>query len=504
VVFGNSVTTIQTLKKFVTMRVFYSVFALLLFFLPNLQAQVCMGFDGFSGNYGAGNPSQFGTEFYSQDGITLSSTGFIDNNGNVTNTAFFFAGTFLYSGLFTAASGVFVKTNDEANLIINTTAIAPGVTLSLSESMIGSSIIGTATLSGYITEVIVGGDDMGIDDICFVETAAVCQISGPVVSASACDMSGLFSAEINFDYSEVGNSGFTVIGNGTSYGTFNYTDLPITISNLVGDNTTNYSFMVADIDNPNCTNEVTLGVVNCPVCDISNVVATPTECVSLDYYTIVVDFDYQNNATDFFDIYLDGEFLEYWTYGELPITMEVANTSLDPALLTFCDQGNTSCCESVTIQPLNCGGFDCSITNLLASAAPCNMDGTFSSTISFEHENSSTSFTVLGNGNNYGTFFYAELPITIDGLVGDNSTFYEFIVTDTEDPNCSAAYQMGLIDCPLPCEISNVSANPLQCTSDSTMSMTLNFGYENTGSAFRLLLYLLHLIVFHHHVKWGT
>ena len=520
VVFGISVTTIQTLKIFVTMRMFYSVFFLLLFFAPALQAQVCMGFDGMSGNYGASNPSQFGQEFYSQAGITLSTTGFVDTNGSVTSTAHFFAGTFLYSGLFTAASGVFVKTNSEANMIISTlpasevsfdyidrnsimnfsvngqaitvidnlidlpAAIAPGVTLSISETTIGSSFIGTLTLTGYITEVIVGGNDMGIDDICFVETAAVCQISGPTVSASACNMTGEFSAEINFDYNEEGANGFTISGNGVNYGTFAYANLPITIDGLAGDNSTNYTFMIADVDNPNCVNEVTLGTVDCPVCGISNVVATPTECVSVDYYTIVVDFDYQNNATGFFDIFLDGQFLEYWTYAELPITMEVAVTSLDPILLTFCDQGSTSCCESVTVDPLNCGGFDCAITNPIATPSACDANGGFTVDLNFDYENAGSSFTVVGNGTSYGTFFYAELPITLDGFIGDNSTVYEFVIVDTGDATCANEVLVGPINCPLPCSLSNVNANPLQCTSDSTFSMTLDFESDNTGSTF--------------------
>ncbi len=509
------------------MRVFYNVMVLLLLFAPAMQAQVCMGFDGFSGNYGAGNPTQFGQEFYSQDGITLSATGFVDPTGNVSNTAFFFGGTFLYSGLFTAASGVFVKTNNEANLIINTlpasqvsfdyidrnstmnfsvngqpitvidnlinlpTAIAPGVTLSISETTIGAAFIGTATLTGYITEVIVGGDDMGIDDICFVETAAVCQITSPTVTASACDVNGNFSAEIDFNFSEEGASGFTIVNDstGVSYGTFAYADLPITINNLVGDNSTFYSFSISDVDNPNCVNQVDLGLVDCPVCNISNVVTSPGGCVTDQIYTLNVDFDYQNNATGFFDVFLDGQYLEPWTYAELPITLELTATSLDPILLTFCDQGSTSCCESVTVDPLNCGAFNCSISNVVASTPVCNpmMNGNFSVDLDFDHENTGTSFTVTGNGMNYGTFFYAELPITLNDIWGDNSTVYQFLVTDTDDSSCSDQVTVGVVNCPLPCELFSPVANPLQCTSDTTFSMTLGFDYDNGNDFFTIV-----------------
>jgi len=481
---------------------------------------VCTGLDGLAGNYGANNPNQFGQEFHSDGGISLATTGFIDADGNVTPAAHFFAGTFLYSGLFTAASETFIKTNSEANLIISTgpasevsfdyidrnslmnfsvnglpitvidnlidlpAAIAPGVTLTISETTIGSSFIGTATLTGYITQVIIGGNDMGLDNICFVETTPICQITSPVVFPLGCDLDGSFAVEIDFEFDEVGSGFYVYVSTGEFFGPFNYSNLPVTIPNLVGDNTTDYSFSIEDVDHPNCIAEAYLGPVDCPVCGISNVVAIPVQCVNDDFYEVAVNFDHENTTSGFFDIYLDGQFLEFWTYNELPISMEILSPATnDPITLTFCDQGGQTCCSTVTIEPLVCAP-NCMLSNPEATPSVCDANGGFTVDLDFEFENAGASFTVLSNGTSYGTFFYAELPINLPGFVGDNATIYDLEIIDSNDQDCSLVTSVGPVDCPLPCALTNLSVNPLSCTSNTTYSLTLGLEADNAGTGF--------------------
>ena len=56
-------------------------------------------------------------------------------------------------------------------------------------------------------------------------------------------------------------------------------------------------------------------------------------------------------------------------------------------------------------------------------------------------------FIVAGNGVTYGSFGYADLPVTIGPLEGDGETDWEFIVIDLGDPTCSAFTELGVINC---------------------------------------------------------
>ncbi len=78
----------------------------------------------------------------------------------------------------------------------------------------------------------------------------------------------------------------------------------------------------------------------------------------------------------------------------------------------------------------------CSIDAINAEITACEED-LFDISINFEYENTSENFTVTGNGNNYGTFAYSELPITLTSLDADCETPYEFVVTDVENNDCS-------------------------------------------------------------------
>ena len=62
--------------------------------------------------------------------------------------------------------------------------------------------------------------------------------------------------------------------------------------------------------------------------------------------------------------------------------------------------------------------------------------GTFDIELDALYANTSDSFDIVGNGINYGTFAYVNLPVTLTGLDADCETEYEFVIVDQDDPNC--------------------------------------------------------------------
>ena len=74
---------------------------------------------------------------------------------------------------------------------------------------------------------------------------------------------GEFYAKLNFLHENTGDEGFVVKGNGVVYDTFQYEQLPVAVGPLAADGTTNYGFLVQDLEFPDCAEDVGLGTVDC-------------------------------------------------------------------------------------------------------------------------------------------------------------------------------------------------------------------------------------------------
>jgi len=309
----------------------------------------------------------------------------------------------------------------------------------------------------------------------------VCSISDLSVEETFCDLDGTFDVVIDFSILNPGNSGFTLAGNGTNYGTFQYSDLPLTIENLVGDNSTAYEFVVTDVELQDCSASMDLGLINCPVCSISDLSVTQGDCQTDGTFDVVIDFNVANTISDFFNIAGNGTNYGDFEYSDLPITIEnLAGDNATAYEFVVTDTDDSNCSAAMTLGVVDCP--ICNISDLSVTQGGCQMDGTFDVVVNFNVANpSSNSFTLVGNGTDYGTFEYANLPITIENLVGDNSTAYEFIVTDTENANCSAATGLGVVNCPV-CSISDLSVTQGDCQTDGTFDVVVNFNAANPSS----------------------
>ena len=68
--------------------------------------------------------------------------------------------------------------------------------------------------------------------------------------------------------------------------------------------------------------------------------------------------------------------------------------------------------------------------------------------IEFDVENSMAyTFTIQGNGTNYGFFEYGEPFYQLGPFLADGVTEYEFAITDNEDSECSDYYVLGTVSC---------------------------------------------------------
>ena len=314
---------------------------------------------------------------------------------------------------------------------------------------------------------------------------AQCIIENVTVSAHSCD-GGSFSVNINFD-ALAGTDSVTIAGNGNNYGTFSATNLPITLGPFLADNSTIYEFVVSDYQNV-CSDFGVVGPVDCSAsnCNISDLIAEAHPCNAGGEFLVDINFNHQNMPSDSFRVVGNGTNYGTFAYSDLWITIGpiVGDGSMAFEFIII-DQNNPSCLEETGLDPIDCND-DCEITDLIVEAHPCNPEGTFYVDLDFNHQNMpSDSFHLVGNGTNYGTFAYADLWLTFGPILGDGNTVFEFIVIDSENSDCTAETGLDPIDCGgSDCEIWDVAVSDIDCNSDGTYNLNLNFNYANVNNEF--------------------
>lgn len=321
---------------------------------------------------------------------------------------------------------------------------------------------------------------------------AQCEIGSIEAIPTECNDLGYFNVIIDFDYSNVGDDGFTVQGNGVFYGTFSYDDLPITIFELEGDGVTVYEFVVRDAQTPDCSNWTAIDPVDCDggECNIYDLVVDDHPCVEEVFYCYV-NFNYENVSAEGFSLHINGVLHDNYSYEDLPL-QEVGPLAGDGTTVYHFlvrDLADEACAEDLNFGPIDCGAAgQCNIWNVNADVLPCDESGYFNVLLDFEYLNIGfEGFHVQGNGNNYGNFEYEEIPVLIGPLEGDGATVYEFVVIDNEFEDCSDWTAIDPVDCGGgvgDCIIGEIETTILPCNDNNEFYVLIDFEYANTSEGF--------------------
>ena len=365
-----------------------------------------------------------------------------------------------------------------------------------------NEIIGTyelANLPVLHNNFVPSGNDFDVITVCINDTPNCCateeflaldcpvpdcQISNVVADPGPCD-GEFFWVVLNFDFENTSNS-FSVHGNGTNYGDFLYTDLPITIGPLLGDGVTIYEFVVTDLEFPDCSDFTAIDPIQCDVnvCEIWDLVAEAGDCDG-EFFNVDLTFNYENTS-DSFEVHGNGNNYGTFAYDDLPITIGPIEGNSQALEFVVYDQQNDGCSDETIIIAPYCPGVDCEIWNVEVESHDC--DGEFFLVdLNFSFENTSDSFEVFGNGNNYGTFAYDDLFITLGPFEG-NGQALEFVIYDQQNDGCNAEIVFEAPYCPgIDCEIWNVIAEAHDCDDNDQFLVDLTFNYENTSDSFVVL-----------------
>lgn len=280
-----------------------------------------------------------------------------------------------------------------------------------------------------------------------------CNISDLIAEAHPCDGDGQFLVDIDFNHQNMPSDSFQVVGNGTNYGTFAYSDLWITIGPIVGDGSTNFEFIVVDQNNPNCFEETELDPIDCnDDCEITDLIVEAHPCNPDGTFYVDIDFNHQNMPSDSFHLVGNGTNYGTFAYADLWLTFgPIVGDGSTIFEFIVIDSENDDCTAFTGLDPIDCNS-DCEIGDIEISEIDCNSDGTYNFILDFNYANVNNDFfDVFANGEFFGFFAFADLPLQIENFPASGNAFDGITICQNDLPTCCETLEFESPTCNQTC-----------------------------------------------------
>ncbi len=324
--------------------------------------------------------------------------------------------------------------------------------------------------------------ELGIVNNCNFE----CDISELIVEPYACE-DGQFYVDIAFSYKNTSIAGFTMVGNGQNYGSFEYGEPFYTLGPLEADCTTLYEFVLKDNELEGCQavkefNEPVCCEVDCQIAELR------IDEICEENILVGFKFNFNHTATQgSFVIKANGVNLGTFEYANLPITISEINFDLQVVTFVIFDSEDESC-RLNKIYTFECTNVqDCDLRDMIVTVGDCNDDGQFYAKLKFKVTSpGSQGFVIKVNGQTLDTLEYGQDFYEIGPLEGDCSTLYQFLIHDVQHPECAEDFKFTeKVCCGEECKITNATLSFLPCE-DGKFDVKLNFEHQGTSPKFRL------------------
>jgi len=252
--------------------------------------------------------------------------------------------------------------------------------------------------------------------------SAQCSISNLIIEASGCDADGFVTIDIEFDVDNPGaDNMFTITGNGTDYGQFEYGEDFYTIGPVEGDCVTTYEVVITDVNNNDCSESVAFGLpFCCGGCGelIVDYVGL-NECTGSG--TFFMDILIDHPTSESFEVYIDDVDYGTYDYGEEIYTFGPFTGDCTTTRYINVQDGSIFCEDVITVEPVCCSEY-CSISDVTVEPIECTGLNQFSIELNFEStEVEEDEFDFWANGAYHGTYAYADLPLYIEDFPQERS-----------------------------------------------------------------------------------
>jgi len=285
-----------------------------------------------------------------------------------------------------------------------------------------------------------------------------CEISNLKLDTFECNDDYNKDMVFSFEHKNSGNQGFEIYVNGEKYATNDFKNTEIIDTSTIREKfelnavqiecEDTIHIRLVDVQNPDCFFENNFTSFCCELCEVGAIDIRDRECKSDSTFNFIVDFDYAKNRKDSFSLTLDNDYIANYSLAELPLQIENYPISEERthSVLICLDGGK--CCNDVEFDSPDCDYFDCNISGALYSVTYDSMGLYWFNINELVYNNTSDSFSIVGNGRNYGVFNYNDLPIELGSYNCSDSLNLEYIFKDNVVENCEYVIGPGVIDCP--------------------------------------------------------
>ncbi len=256
-----------------------------------------------------------------------------------------------------------------------------------------------------------------------------CDIYDLVVDTGDCTGDSTYVVTINFQVTNPPANTFGLWANGVFFGSYNLSQLPLTITNFPWNGGPNDVIKVCLAPNTNtgCCETKEFPVPGClnqgGPCEVFDLVVTTGDCTGDSSYIVTIDFQVANPPGNVFGVWANGEFLGTFNLNQLPLAINDFPWNGGPndvVKVCFVDPDHPdlppTCCrikEFAVPDCLNQGG-PCEIHDLTVETGDCTGDSTYVVTINFSVTNPpGNAFAVWANGVFFGIYNLNQLPLTI-------------------------------------------------------------------------------------------
>jgi hypothetical protein len=326
-----------------------------------------------------------------------------------------------------------------------------------------------------------------------LDPGAPCSVSNLAVEIGDCTSDSTYKVVVNFTVNNPPSSSFGVWANNTFLGTFNVSQLPLTINNFPWDGGLN-DFVKVCFGNggvATCCGIKEFAVPSClnpsGPCVITNLNIEVGDCTGNDTYKVVVNFQVSNAISNTFELFANGTLFGTYNLNQLPLSINNFPWDGGPNdFIKVCLVPNApnqpGCCAVKEFAVPGCLSDNCKIYDLVVIKSPC-LCGQFFALLQFKFTNpGAAGFEVVLNGNVEATYPYNfPQPIIIGPLAGDNITEYKFVIKDKEDPTCAEDFNLGKVDCPQTPTFSPTDGGSLIMSPNPTTDW-LNVGVQLRGA----------------------
>ncbi len=313
-----------------------------------------------------------------------------------------------------------------------------------------------------------------------------CEIYEVVVTKGDCTSDSTYVLTIDFDYKNVGGDKFNLKANGKYFGTYLYTQLPLTINNFPKSGQGVDWILICDKENEQCCKGKEFETKSCGNsgdCIITNLTAVASDCDSAGNFYVTIDFDYENEGNQGFTILGNGVNYGNFGYADLPVVLgpfKGSNTKVWEFKVK--DIQYPDCYKVKELGKVDCGD-ECEIKNLVVDLGNCTSDSTYSIYINFAVENpGSTHFKLFANGQYFGTFAYDSLPLNLSDFPQSGNTHDWLKVCDNEKEDCCKTKEFKSPKCGGNiANIYNLNAKIVNCV-NGVFNVELSFKQHSTGT----------------------